>query len=57
MIFSGGLANDKSGRIPSITVVHGKNTTVLEMEHKVIDFITLCESPYASGMYRTGGIF
>lgn len=50
MIFSGGLANDKSGRIPSITVVHGKNTTVLEMEHKVIDFITLCESPYPSGM-------
>ncbi|KAK3914090.1 Syntaxin-binding protein 5 [Frankliniella fusca] len=56
VIFSGGLANDKSGRIPSITVVHGKNTTVLEMEHKVIDFITLCESPYASEPQEPYGI-
>ncbi|XP_052124427.1 syntaxin-binding protein 5 isoform X2 [Frankliniella occidentalis] len=56
VIFSGGLANDKSGRIPSITVVHGKNTTVLEMEHKVIDFITLCESPYSSEPQEPYGI-
>lgn len=56
VVFSGGLANDKSGRIPSITVVHGKNTTVLEMEHKVIDFITLCESPYASEPQEPYGI-
>ncbi|KAJ1531793.1 hypothetical protein ONE63_000447 [Megalurothrips usitatus] len=56
VIFSGGLLNDKSGRIPSITVVHGKNTTVLEMEHKVIDFMTLCESPYASEPQEPYGI-
>lgn len=40
---------DQAGRTPSITVVHSKTTTVLEMEHPVIDFITLCESPYTSG--------
>ncbi|XP_024869495.1 syntaxin-binding protein 5 isoform X7 [Temnothorax curvispinosus] len=48
VIFSGGLAQDTTGRTPSITVIHGKTTTVLEMEHNVVDFITLCESPWAS---------
>lgn len=51
MIFSGGLTFDKAGRTPSITVIHGKTTTVLEMEHNVIDFVTLCESPWVSGEY------
>ncbi|XP_011154067.1 syntaxin-binding protein 5 isoform X8 [Harpegnathos saltator] len=48
VIFSGGLACDTTGRIPSITVIHGKTTTVLEMEHNVVDFVTLCDSPWAS---------
>ncbi|RZC34001.1 syntaxin-binding protein 5 [Asbolus verrucosus] len=48
VIFSGGMPYDQAGRTPSITVVHSKTTTVLEMEHNVVDFITLCESPYAS---------
>lgn len=51
MIFSGGMAYDKAGRTPSITVVHCKTTTVLEMEHNVVDFITLCESPWIGGKY------
>ncbi|XP_054270678.1 syntaxin-binding protein 5-like isoform X8 [Macrosteles quadrilineatus] len=50
VIFSGGLTYDKAGRTPSITVIHGKTTTVLEMEHNVVDFITLCESPWVSDM-------
>ncbi|XP_044739568.1 syntaxin-binding protein 5 isoform X2 [Chrysoperla carnea] len=50
VIFSGGMANDKAGRTPSITVVHCKTTTVLEMEHNVVDFITLCESPWISDL-------
>ncbi|XP_015585069.1 syntaxin-binding protein 5 isoform X2 [Cephus cinctus] len=48
VIFSGGLAYDTTGRTPSITVIQGKTTTVLEMEHSVVDFITLCESPWTS---------
>ncbi|KAK9721997.1 LLGL2 [Popillia japonica] len=48
LIFSGGMPYDQSGRTPSITVVYSKTTTVLEMEHNVMDFITLCESPYPS---------
>lgn len=40
---------DQTGRTPSITVVHSKTTTVLEMEHPIVDFITLCETPYTSG--------
>lgn len=51
VIFSGGMPYDQAGRTPSITVVHSKTTTVLEMEHNVIDFITLCESPYVNGKY------
>lgn len=52
VIFSGGMPYDQASRTPSITVVHSKTTTVLEMEHNVIDFITLCESPYTSGMQQ-----
>lgn len=40
---------EKGGKSPCITVLQGKGTTVLEMEHPVVDFITMCESPYASG--------
>ncbi|XP_049821640.1 syntaxin-binding protein 5 isoform X6 [Aethina tumida] len=48
VIFSGGMPYDQASRTPSLTVVYSKTTTVLEMEHNVVDFITLCESPYAS---------
>ncbi|XP_045467458.1 syntaxin-binding protein 5 isoform X9 [Harmonia axyridis] len=50
VIFSGGTPKDQAGKTPCITVVHNKTTTVLEMEHTVIDFITLCESPYPSDL-------
>lgn len=42
---------EKGGKSPCITVMQGKSTTVLEMEHSVIDFITICESPWSSGEY------
>lgn len=42
---------EKGGKSPCITVIQGKSTTVLEMEHSVIDFITICESPWSSGEY------
>ncbi|XP_053682349.1 syntaxin-binding protein 5 isoform X2 [Sabethes cyaneus] len=49
-IFSGGLPTEKcSSKSHCITVlIQGKSTTVLEMEHPVVDFITVCESPWAS---------
>lgn len=49
VIFSGGLPHDTAGRSPSITVMQGKNITVLEMEHNVVDFVTLCENPWNFG--------
>lgn len=49
MIFSGGLPTDKAGRTHSITVLNGKSTTVLEMEHAVVDFVTLCDTPWNTG--------
>ncbi|XP_052754860.1 syntaxin-binding protein 5 isoform X8 [Galleria mellonella] len=48
VIFSGGLPTDKAGRTHSITVLNGKTTTVLEMEHSVVDFVTLCETPHTA---------
>ncbi|BES93882.1 LLGL2 [Nesidiocoris tenuis] len=48
IIFCGGMSYEKTGRPQSITIMQGKSTTVLEMEQNVVDFITLCESPYAS---------
>lgn len=37
---------DKPIGTQSLTVIHGKTTTVLEMEDNIIDFITLCETAY-----------
>ncbi|KAK4019250.1 hypothetical protein OUZ56_001276 [Daphnia magna] len=48
VIFSGGLPIDRPGRSSSITVIHGRNTTVLEMEHNVVDFVALCDTPWTS---------
>ncbi|XP_052864170.1 syntaxin-binding protein 5 isoform X3 [Anopheles cruzii] len=51
-IFSGGLPTEKcNSKSHCITVmVQGKSTTVLEMEHSVVDFVTMCESPWGSDL-------
>ncbi|XP_069744560.1 syntaxin-binding protein 5-like isoform X3 [Narcine bancroftii] len=46
VIFSGGLSYDKACRRPSLTIMHGKSITVLEMDYPIVDFVTLCETPY-----------
>ena len=51
MIFSGGLSYDKACRRPSLTIMHGKAITVLEMDHPIVDFLTLCETPYPNGKF------
>ncbi|XP_063954730.1 syntaxin-binding protein 5-like isoform X6 [Lytechinus pictus] len=48
ILFSGGLTYEKATQTPSITIMQGKTTTVLEMEHSVVDFLTLCENPWPS---------
>ncbi|XP_036396940.1 syntaxin-binding protein 5-like isoform X10 [Megalops cyprinoides] len=46
VIFSGGLSYDKASRRPTLTIMHGKSITVLEMDHPIVDFLVLCETPY-----------
>ncbi|GCC24435.1 hypothetical protein chiPu_0002836 [Chiloscyllium punctatum] len=46
IIFSGGLSYDKGCRRPSLTIMHGKSITVLEMDYPIVDFLALCETPY-----------
>ncbi|XP_015219332.2 syntaxin-binding protein 5-like isoform X3 [Lepisosteus oculatus] len=46
IIFSGGLSYDKACRRPSLTIMHSKSITVLEMDHPIVEFLTLCETPY-----------
>ncbi|XP_020842232.1 syntaxin-binding protein 5 isoform X4 [Phascolarctos cinereus] len=46
IILSGGLSYDTVGRRPCLTVMHGKSTAVLEMDYSIVDFLTLCETPY-----------
>lgn len=50
IIFSGGLPYDETGQMPSVTILRGKSTTVLEMEHSIVTFVTLSDSPYINGM-------
>ncbi|XP_043235836.1 syntaxin-binding protein 5-like isoform X13 [Amphibalanus amphitrite] len=56
VIFTGGLGHDTAGRTPSVTVMHGRTTTVLEMEHNVVDFIALVDTPYPSEFQDPYGI-
>ena len=51
ILFSGGLPYDKANSTPSITIMQGKTTTVLEMEHTVIDFLCLCDNPWPSSKF------
>lgn len=46
MILCGGLSYDTVGRRACLTVMHGKSTAVLEMDYPIVDFLTLCETPY-----------
>ncbi|KAM8858118.1 syntaxin-binding protein 5-like isoform 8-T8 [Synchiropus picturatus] len=46
VIFSGGLSYDKAGRRPTLTIMHGKAVTVLEMDYPIVEFMVLCETPY-----------
>ncbi|XP_040206809.1 syntaxin-binding protein 5 isoform X1 [Rana temporaria] len=48
IILSGGLSYDTVGRRPCLTVMHGKSTAVLEMDYRIVDFLTLCETPYSN---------
>ncbi|XP_045063505.1 syntaxin-binding protein 5-like isoform X1 [Coregonus clupeaformis] len=46
MVMSGGLSYDTGCRRACLTVMHGKSTAVLEMDYPIVDFLTLCETPY-----------
>uniref|UniRef100_A0A665V384 Syntaxin-binding protein 5-like n=1 Tax=Echeneis naucrates TaxID=173247 RepID=A0A665V384_ECHNA len=46
IVFSGGLSYDKAGRRPTLTIMHGKAITVLEMDYPIVEFMVLCETPY-----------
>ncbi|KAL0969792.1 hypothetical protein UPYG_G00232360 [Umbra pygmaea] len=46
MVMSGGLSYDTGCRRACLTVMHGKSTAVLEMDFPIVDFLTLCETPY-----------
>nr|XP_046219877.1 syntaxin-binding protein 5-like isoform X2 [Oncorhynchus gorbuscha] len=49
VIFSGGLSYDKAGgRRPTLTIMHGKALTVLEMDHPIVEFLVLCDTPYSN---------
>nr|XP_014030098.1 unnamed protein product [Salmo salar] len=49
IIFSGGLSYDKvGGRRPTLTIMHGKAVTVLEMDHPIVEFMVLCDTPYSN---------
>ncbi|XP_075879363.1 syntaxin-binding protein 5 isoform X2 [Nelusetta ayraudi] len=56
MVLSGGLSYDTVGRRACLTVMHGKSTTVLEMDFPIVDFLTLCETPYPNDFQEPYGV-
>ncbi|MEQ2183661.1 hypothetical protein GOODEAATRI_000394 [Goodea atripinnis] len=52
MVVFGGLSYDTVGRRACLTVMHGKSTAVLEMDYPIVDFLTLCETPYPNVLYK-----
>jgi syntaxin-binding protein 5 len=51
VIFSGGMPIEKAGHTPTMTIMRGSSTTVLEMDHTVIDFVAVCSTPWNNGYY------
>eukprot|EP00096_Caligus_rogercresseyi_P000369 TRINITY_DN10792_c0_g1_i1.p1 TRINITY_DN10792_c0_g1~~TRINITY_DN10792_c0_g1_i1.p1 ORF type:complete len:1161 (-),score=436.59 TRINITY_DN10792_c0_g1_i1:114-3596(-) len=47
-VFSGGLPSDITGVTPSVTLLQGKSSTLLEMEYCVLDFVLLSDSCFRS---------
>jgi len=43
------MAYEKSGQTPTMSVIRGSSTTVLEMEDNVVDFVTICSTPWNNG--------
>ena len=57
IIFSGGLPYNNLAKCPpSITIINGRSTTVLEMEGTVVDFVVLCETPWRHGKLLIGRV-
>lgn len=52
MVMSGGLSYDTGCRRACLTVMHGKSTALLEMDYPIVDFLTLCETPYPNGEFE-----
>ncbi|CAG0915956.1 unnamed protein product [Notodromas monacha] len=48
VIFSGGLPSESKSPSKNLTLINGKNTTVLEMEHPIIDFVAISDKPWSS---------
>jgi len=63
MVFVGGMPNDEDGCLPAVTILRvlphheqprssptqtGAGATALEMEHSIVDFAVLCQSPYVN---------
>ncbi|XP_029543434.1 syntaxin-binding protein 5-like isoform X3 [Oncorhynchus nerka] len=46
VVMSGGLSYDTGCRRACLTVMHGKSTALLEMNYPIVDFLTLCATPY-----------
>ena len=41
----------QTDRTPGITIMRGKSITILEMDHRVVEFLPVCDSPWA-GEYQ-----
>ncbi len=55
-IFSGGLPPDVTGVTPSITIMQGKASTLLEMENTVLDFLLVSDSAYSADYHEPEAI-
>ena len=38
-----------ASKSPCLTIMHGKDVTVLEMEHQILDFVVLCKNLWSYG--------
>ncbi|XP_031436699.1 syntaxin-binding protein 5-like [Clupea harengus] len=56
VIFSGGLSYDQAGRRPTLTIMHGKAITVLEMDHPIVEFLVLCDTPYSNDVQEPSAV-
>lgn len=57
VVFAGGMPTDDGLPVPALTILRAsRSATVMEMEHPIIAFVTLCQQPFSNIPQQPHGV-